>query len=258
MVMENSDRHAIIERSRSQFAEIAEQNGLLDTEIRVLIKTLTPEEAIGEPGRRDFPILEGVERVIEAEFLDSKAHSFTDSPGEFSGKLKEILDSPLETSRERAVYIAALNVALKHLKLIDKTIHCKDDDPEVCAVEIADHIYKKWGKIKVGLIGLNPAIAERLSETFGSENFMINDLNPEKIGKIRFGVKVSDGRTMTEDLVRRSDVVVLTGTTIVNGTFDEIYGYINRYGKEYIAYGVTFAGVSHLLGFNRLCPCGRD
>jgi len=51
--------------------------------------------AIGEPGRRDFPIIIGKERVIEAEVLGARAHVFTDSTKEFFGKLKEILNLPL-------------------------------------------------------------------------------------------------------------------------------------------------------------------
>ena len=28
--------------------------------------------------------------------------------------------------------------------------------------------------------------------------------------------------------------------------------------KDYLLYGVTAAGVSELLGLERICPCGRD
>ena len=49
----------ILEKSRVQLVEIVTQNRLLDAHVSVLVKTLTPEEAIGAPGRRDFPSLRG-------------------------------------------------------------------------------------------------------------------------------------------------------------------------------------------------------
>jgi hypothetical protein len=82
----------ILEKSRVQLAEIVTKNRLHDAQVSVLVKTLTPEEAIGVPGRRDFPIILK-ERVVEAE-VRTKAHAFTDSPGEFVGYLKEVLSLP--------------------------------------------------------------------------------------------------------------------------------------------------------------------
>ena len=83
---------SILKDSRIKIAEIIRKNGLYDVDVSVLVKTLTPEEAIGKPGRMDFPIIIGKERIIEAKVFNAKAHAFTDSPGEFIGKLKEILD----------------------------------------------------------------------------------------------------------------------------------------------------------------------
>jgi hypothetical protein len=57
-----------LEMAKSQFEKITRENGLSDSDISVLVKTLSPEEAIGVPGRRDFPIVEGKERVVEADF----------------------------------------------------------------------------------------------------------------------------------------------------------------------------------------------
>jgi len=247
-----------LEESRAKLKEIIKKNGLYNVNVSVLVKTLTPEEAIGEPGRRDFPIITGKERVIEAKVMDAKAHAFTDSPGEFVGKLKEILNLPLRSNKERALYIATLNAVLKYLGLTDKTLHCKDDDPERCAKEIASYILKGWGKVRVGLVGLNPAIAEMLAGTFGRENVKITDLNQQNVGSLKFGVEIQDGDTMTGELVSQSDLILVTGTTFVNGTIDYIMNCIRNHGKDYLIYGVTGAGICKLMGLNRICPCGRD
>lgn len=245
---------SVLENSKIQLIEIATKNRLLDAYVSVLVKTLTSQEAIGEPGRRDFPIILGKERVVEAEVLGARAHAFTDSPGEFVGDLKEVLNLPLTSNRERSIYVATL----KYLNLIENTIHCKDEDPERCGKEIASQLLKKWGKVKVGFIGLNPAIAENLIETFGSENVRVTDLNKQNIHSFKFGVKVWDGNEMTEELIKQSDVILITGTTFINGTFDHIMLCVQHYRKDYLIYGVTGAGICKLMGLNRICPYSRS
>jgi uncharacterized protein (DUF4213/DUF364 family) len=247
----------ILEKSRVELAEIVTSKSLLDAHVSVLVKTLTPEEAIGEPGRRDFPIVQGRERVVEAEVLGAKAHAFTDSPGEFAGNLEEVLALPLTSNRERSIYVATLNAILKYLNLIENTIHCKDEDPEKCGKEIAYQLLKRWGRVKAGFIGLNPAIAENLIETFGIENVRITDLNKQNVNFFKYGVKVWDGNDMTEELIKQSDVILITGTTFVNGTFDHIMLCIRKYKKDYMIYGVTGAGICKLMGLNRICPYSR-
>lgn len=249
---------SILKGARIKLKELIAKNELSEVSVSVLVKTLTPQEAIGEPGRRDFPIIIGKERVIEAKVLTARAHAFTDSPGEFVGKLREILDLSLASNKERAVFIATLNAVLKYLNLTEKTLHCKNEDPERCAKEIASHILGKWAKARIGLIGLNPAIAESLVSTFGKENVKITDLNKENISSMKFGVKIWDGNEMTEELVKQSDVILITGTTLVNSSFDNIIHFIQNHGKDYLIYGVTCAGICSLTGLNRICPYGRN
>jgi hypothetical protein len=248
----------ILDKTVTQFKRIAEKENLLDAEVSVLVKPLTPEEAIGKPGRRDFPIIIGKERVIEATVIGSKGHAYTDSPRDFWGAMKDVLNLELNTNYNRAIYIASLNAVMSKLEMVDKTVHCKDEEPEKCALEIADHLLNKYGKVNVGLIGLNPAIAERLVDTFRADNVRITDLSKDNIGKYKFGVEIWDGITRTEDLVKCSDVVIFTGTTLVNDTFDRIWNLIQSGEKKYLVYGVTAAGVCKLLEIDRICPYGRD
>jgi len=255
--MDHAARIPLLEQAKLQFSTISRDNHLSDSNISVLVKTLSPEEAIGVPGRRDFPIVEGKERVVEGDFQGAKAHAFTDAPKEFIGKLKDVISMPLENSGERAIFIATMNAVLKHCKFIETTLHCKDEDPERCAVEISSYIHNTLGSKKVGLIGLNPAILEALSKTFGAENVRVTDLNGKNIGSVKYGVTVWDGKTMTERLVKESDLVLMTGTTLVNGTFDKIWTAIRQYKKDHLVYGVTCAGVCSLTGVNRICPYGR-
>jgi len=249
---------SMLSQSKEKFKKIAEDYSLLDKDISVFVKTLSPEEAIGNPGRRDFPIITGKEMVIQADFYGASAHAFTDSPREFIGKLQDVIDMPLDGNGQRAIFIATVNAVLKHLNIIETTLHCKDEEPEKCSQVIASFIKEKLESKSVGLIGLNPAIAEALSNAFGPENIRINDLNPQNIDTIKFGVTIRDGNTMTDRLVQESDFVLLTGTTFVNDTFDAIWGAIQKYGKGYLIYGVTCTGICNLTGLDRICPYGRS
>ena len=250
---------SILLQAKKKFEEITQSENLLEKDVSVIVKMLSPEEAIGNPDRKDFPIVVGKERVIEAVFEGVNAHSFTDTPKEFTGKLKEVLNLPLETNGERAVFIAVMNAVLKYLNIIRTTLHCRDNEPEQCAKEISMHIKQKYEQVKtIGLIGLNPAILESLSSSFGPENVKLTDLNRDNIGSQKYGVEVWDGNTKTEKLAEVTDLVLLTGTTFVNSTFDRIWEAIRQYKKEYIIYGVTSAGICELMNLNRLCPYGRE
>lgn len=253
-----STQESTLEKTRTRLRELVEERGMPDERVEVTGRPLTPEEAIGTPGRRDFPIVLGKERVLEARVRGARGHAFTDTAREYLGTLREVLELPLESNAERAVFIATLNAVLANLGMAKGTVHCKDDDPERCAEEIANTILDRHGRARVGLVGLNPAIAERLCSVFGPGNVRITDLNRDNIGKRKFDVEIWDGRTRSDDLADFADVVILTGTTLVNGTFDSLLDAIRSRGKQFLIYGVTTAGVCALLGLERICPLGQD
>ncbi len=111
---------SILEQARERFEQVVLQSSLPDAEIRVIVKTLTPEEAIGIPERRDFPIVLGKERVIEVEFAGARAHAFTDSPKEFIGRLADLANLPLDSNSNRAIFVGVLNAVLRYLGVVEK------------------------------------------------------------------------------------------------------------------------------------------
>jgi len=247
---------SILDNARIKLKKLIEKNKL-DITQPVQIKILTSRDAIGDTGRDDFPIIKGRERVIEATFLDLKAQAFTDSPSEFEGKIKDILSLPLDSNEKRAQFIATLNVLLKYMNQIEKTLHCKDKEPINCAEEISLAMLEKFGNAIVGLIGLNPAIAEKLVYQFGVENVNISDLDIKNIDSFKYGVKILDGSLMNEMLIRNSKLILITGTTFINGTFDNIYKDIMDFNKNYFIFGVTGTGICKLMELNHICPYGR-
>ena len=243
----------VLEEVKEKFQAIAASHHLGGAAVRVTIGTLSVKQAIGSPSRQDFPLLQGKEVMIEAQLLGSYGQAFTDRPNDFSGSLNGVLGLSLNTNDNRAIFIATLNAVAAHLNLVSRTRHCRDEEPEECASQIAQHILAHTGKVKVGLIGFQPAILENLVFTFGTENVRCTDLNPNNIGTIKYGAEIRDGRTDTEKLIKWCDLVLATGSTIVNNTFDEIRAKATSQGKRLIIFGVTGAGVSALVGLEILC-----
>ena len=103
------------------------------------------------------------------------------------------------------------------------------------------------------MIGYQPAILENLVTALGADNIHCTDLNPKNIGTDKFGAEIWDGRTDTEKLIIWCDVVLATSSSIVNATYDDIKTLADTYGKRLIIFGVTGAGISALLGLERLC-----
>jgi len=248
-------RSTWLERTREPFAERIRRWELSSQDVTVRARPLSPEEAIGKPGRRDYPLLTGRERLIEARVGPSRGHAFSDAPREFTGSLPAVLELPLDNTRDRGVYVATLNAVLNRCSEVVRTVHCRDDEPEQCARVIAGTVRGRWERI--GLIGLNPAIADEMIRCFGPTCTQLTDLNPDNVGGERSGVPVWDGAKDYEKLIRRSDGVLVTGTTFVNGSFDAIWHVLERYGRPFILYGVTAAGIARLFGFEHLCPFAR-
>lgn len=231
---------------RSQFQEIVDEHRLRNEHVRVTVKS--PLEAIGIPKREDFPLVKGKERIVEASFRNSSGQAFTDAYASFDGTLGEILDLGLTSNENRAIFVATMNAVMKQLEMIKGTIHCKDDEPERCSNELADHISRNFGDPKITVVGHQPSIVDALSKRFVIQ---VTDLNAENIGRNKSGVKILNGDTETDEAVRWCDLVLATGSTVVNGTIERILKAAE--GKPLIFYGISIAGPAKLLGLNRFC-----
>jgi hypothetical protein len=243
----------VIIEAKEKLQSIAAQKHLGETAVKVTIGTLSAKQAIGSPKRQDFPLLQGKEVMIEAEFHGNYGQAFTDKPSDFSGSLNDVLELKLDKSDKRAIFIATLNAVAAHLGLVSETRHCRDEEPEECAAEIARYILNNTGRVKVGLTGLQPAILENLVLAFGRDNVRCTDLNPDNIGTVKYGAQIWDGRTDTGKLIKWCDLLLVTSSAIVNGTFDEIREKAAAQGKKMIIFGVTGAGVATLTGMERVC-----
>ncbi|WP_434132410.1 DUF364 domain-containing protein [Sporomusa sphaeroides] len=210
---------------------------------------LTPAEAIGKPDRDDYPLLTGKEVMMEAHFRGSAGQAFTDRPGRFEGTLGEVLQLPLDTNFRRAVFVATLNAVLRNLQQIKATVHCKDSEPALCAQKLPAYIQMRYGQPKIAFIGLQPGLIQALKSA--GFDLLVTDLNPDNIGHIRCGVRIEDA-SLNAEHVRWADIVLATGSVLVNDTYQEL-----QQGKPVIYYGVTAAGLAKLFDLPRICFCGR-
>ncbi len=237
-----------LETLRIKTKEILEKYDFSNEHIEIKTKTLTPEEAIGNPEHDDYPIIKGRERLLEAEFKNSKGVAFTDMFGNFDAKLGDIINMNLKNNFRRAIFISTLNAVLRELNLIEKTRHCKNEDLITCAKDVCAFITKNFGKPKIFLCGLQPRLAEKLSSEF---EIRITDMDEGNLKKEINGVKV-EGIEKTNDCIAWCDMIFATGSTFVNDTAPQLI----KSGKPLALFGVTAAAPAYLLDLPRFCPIG--
>ena len=249
----SSRQAAFYEELKQKFTSLLKEKGMLQERVDLRTKNLTPEEAIGIPKRRDFPILTGKDVMVQAECAGSLGQAFTDAPMVFHGTLEEVCALDLtSSSHNRGIFIASLNAVMKHLGIVDCTVHCKNDTPEFCAKDAASYIHEHFQNPKIGLIGYHPSLLERLSAEF---ELRVVDLNPDNIGQTRYGVVVEDGtlEAIQKDVCDWAELILCTGSTVCNGT---IVNYLPL-KEKILFYGTSLAGAAKLMGLSRLCFADR-
>lgn len=234
----------IYDALREQALALCARENLLHEHITVKARTLSTEEAIGKPEDNDFPLQKGNERLMQAEFRGACGQAFTDRFGDFEGSLEEIFSMPLENNFRRAVFVASLNAVMRSLGRIQGTVHCRDEEPKTCAEALVKHIQSTYGHVKITQAGFQPRMIQALAPVFP---LRVLDLDPENIGTEKFGIMV-EGPDRAADAVAWADILLVTGTVLVNGTIDFFLT-----GRPVIFYGTTIAGAAALMGWQRFC-----
>lgn len=234
----------ILNKIQSEAGKIWKDSGMLDQEIKVKARVLSTEEAIGNPEGDDFPLQRGKERLMEADFCGSKGQAFTDMFGDFSGTIGEISKMNLENNFRRAIFISALNATMRHLGKADRTIHCKDKGPSICAGKLPQYIQDNYGDVKITQVGYQPKLVEALGQQF---KYRVLDLDPDNVGQTKFGTVV-EGPDTTEEALQWADLILSTGTVIVNDTLENFLR-----DKPVLFYGTTIAGAAAIMGWKRFC-----
>lgn len=226
----------------------------LDLDQTVTVTVLTPDDAIGVHADSEFVIKKGKERVIEANWGEARGQAFTDQPANWQGSIAQLLDLDLTATGQRAIFTAGLNAVLRGLEQAEGTIHCKDEEPTECGEKLTLELNDRFGVRRYGLIGLQPAILNGMVEGFGTTWVRVVDLNADNIGKKKSGVRVWDGEKDLDKLIEWCDVGVATGSTVVNGTINDLRERFARADKPLVFFGNTISGVAALQNLERVCP----
>jgi len=238
----------IYKRLQTALRDEIEKNNLEGTQIDITCRALSAKEAIGDPEHDDYPIIKGKEVMIEAVFNGVAGQAFTDEFKNASFPVENLLRSDHGKTDERAIFIAGLNAVYRYLKLCDKTVHCKDEEPVTCAKNLIT--LKDFSGKKILLAGLQPRFLEYLLKN--NNEVRVLDLDPDNVNKDRFGVKIEPDCN-TQNGIEWCDMIFATGSTIVNGTITD---FLDQ-GKPAVFFGVTISAASRILGLNSYCHCGR-
>lgn len=227
---------------------LLKQHGILGRRVKVKAHALSTEEAIGNPEGDDFPLQKGKERLMQAEIDGVKGQAFTDRYGDFEGRVEEILEMRPKNNYRRAIFVATLNAALRGIGKTDRTIHCRDTEPGTCAQELVGYLNDHYPHVRIGQVGFQPRMVEAVGALFPLK---VLDLDPDNIGKKKYGV-VIEGPESRDGVIDWADLLLVTGTVLVNGTIEDFIG-----RKPVLFYGTTIAGAASLMGWDRFCGQGK-
>lgn len=235
--------------AQKKVKELWGKEGILQEHVRVTARALSVEEAIGNPEGDDFPLQQGKERLMEAEFRGARGQAFTDRFGNFSASLAEITEMKLNNNFRRALFVAVCNAVQRYLGKTDRTVHCRDDEPGRCAPQLSEYIMQQFGDVRITQIGYQPKMIESLAGKF---RLRVIDLDPGNIGTQKYGITI-EGPEKTKDAIHQADVLLVTGSTVVNGTLETFL----VEDTPTIFYGTTISAIADLLGLTRFCCLSR-
>jgi uncharacterized protein (DUF4213/DUF364 family) len=236
----------LLEQMKTELERLAAEKGWLNETMQVACNALSAEEAIGTPAEQDYPIQKGKETMLQVSFGDFHGQAFSREVfRNRTATLQEVLALPLDSDGNRAILIAAANAMFCAAGRIDRTIHCKNQEPAECA----KHLGEITSAEKVALFGLQPRFLEKLNE-LGEVRCV--DIDPDLIGTLVGGVLVEPPENTTE-IIEWADRLLVTGSATVNDTFSRFLDP----GKPLHVFGTTGAGAAHVLGLQRYCRMAK-
>lgn len=239
----------VLKEVQEKALQVWKENDLLEMRVDVKARTLTVEEAIGNPEGDDFPLQKGKERLMEAKVNGSRGQAFTDMYGDYSGTLGQVAEMELANNFRRAVFVSVLNAVQSSLGQCKGCVHCRDKEPAICAGKMVDYIKEKYGNPKITQVGFQPAMVQNLSGNF---DMKVLDLDPDNIGKTLRGAYIH-GPEDTAEAVDWADLLVVTGSTISNDTIGDFLT-----GKPVVFFGTTVSGAASLMGWERYCMMEQE
>mgnify|MGYP000731119613 CR=1 FL=1 len=204
---------------------------------------------------REYALMRGKEFIEHCTVKGCYGQAFTDRPRECRMKLAEILRLNLKDVSNRALFFSALNAVMSYSGEIRGAVHCVREEAEKCGELMAEEILRSYGKIRIIHVGYQPGHVKALAKVFSE--LYVTDMNPENIGKVKFGVKILDA-SMNEEIISRVDLALITSSSIVNGTLFRLLEWCEKFGVKCLLYGVSAMGAAKILGLNVFCPFAHE
>lgn len=228
----------------------------VDPDEQVSARPLLPREAIGEGDaiRHDYPLRKGREFLLEATFRGEKGQAFTERPTPWTGTTGTLDKIDLEPNGNRAIFVASINAIGKALGLVRNTVHCRNDSLNSCAGKIGNRLAENLNPgERVLIIGYQPAFIEAAAKTLGPERVKVVDLDIENIGRTVFGVHISDGKTDLEKIFGKVHFALVTGSSLVNGTYSGLEETLHASKIPFVLFGTSAALPAAILEIERWC-----
>ena len=194
----------------------------------------------------EYALIRGPEILLTCRIEGVKGQAFTIAPKHYEGELGDILSIDLSNLFNRGIFYATINALTKLAGLIDKSVHCSKDKPVKCSELLVQAIREKYGLSKKILhIGYHPGHVKELA-LFLRNNLIVTDLTSNLIWSRKYDIMIYDGLINTQ-LVGLTDIILLTGSSIVNNTMWDILEKAILLNKKVVIYGVSAIGGITLL-----------
>ena len=188
------------------------------------------------------------EHKVQAVFRGTKGQAFTETPREFTGTLREIVERPFDGKCIDSVLIASINAVMGHFGLCRGLCHCGRDMHEACGIRYKGYVANIHKTVNVVIVGYQAFLMRSIGSLDG--HLWTMDRNYDNITKYRNGsVITNSGRENRDSAKKWADLIIITGSSLCNGT---IVQWLDA-GDKLLFYGVTIAGVAKLLDLKRLC-----
>ena len=128
----------------------------------VKARTLSVEEAIGNPEGDDFPLQKGKERLMEATVNGARGQAFTDRFGDYSGTLGQVAELELNNKLSPCrVRLRAECGAGKPRPVQGDAYTVKTRFRPSARGKLVEYIQEKYGNPKITHVGFQPAMVRK-------------------------------------------------------------------------------------------------
>lgn len=230
---------------KNKFIKVLNENKVNLEENIISTTYLSGKDIFKDSDIKDYPLNNKNEVLVESRYKNSVGQAYINDYVYFEGSIEDVINLNLEDDKNKAIFISVINSVLKELGLIKATVHCKDNQPEECAVEIGRYLEKLKIK-KIYLIGYQPTFIKILHSSFKID---VYDLNPLNIGKSNNNIEIKHSNEKPANFDTKDSILLVTGSSLTNNTFNQFFDL----DIKVIFYGTTVAGVAYLLGLKRLC-----